>query len=181
MTRRAKRTGPKATVDIQRLARALASPGIDSRSWFEVCTVGVLDENGEFSTVAPVDAPRSSLAVAVQREGAIVSVRIESTGEVIFVRYNGISCGRFGSMLLPVRPGDEVLVAFPSGSTRHASSSIIAILSNATAPIPADWANERVLFVMNVPFEVRAPTITLSAAGGITLNGRPVGPGPEGI
>jgi hypothetical protein len=154
---------------------------MDPRPWVVSATVGIVDDNGQFSTVAPAGGPRSSEAVAVERNGAIVSVRIESTGEVVNVRYNGIAVGRFGAMLVPLRPGDEVLVAFPDGNIRHAGSAIVALQSNQTARLPADWANERVLFVLNVPFEIRAPTINLTAAGGVTINGRSVGPGPEGI
>lgn len=179
--RRKNRKAPVAGIDMQRVARAVAGPGIDTRTWITVCTVGVVDDNGEFSTVAPTSGPRSSEAVAVQRQGAIVSVRIEATGEIVNARYNGIAVGRFGSMLVPLRPGDEVLVAFPDGNQRSAGASVLGLLSNQTARIPADWANERVLFVLNVPFEIRAPTITLQAAGGMTINGRPVGPGPGGI
>lgn len=160
-------------IDVQRLARAVSGPGIDTRSWLHSGTVGVAGEGGEFRT----DDPES---VYVDRLGAVVRVRLEPGGEIVTARYHGISCGRFGFILVPIRPGDEVLVAVPDGDFNSPSITVIALAANATAKIPGDWNNDRVLFDTNVPLEIRGPAIRVSSPN-LVLNGRPVAFSPEGI
>ena len=163
----------KPTIDVQRLGKAIAAPGVDTRFWMASGTVGVQDDQGEFRT----DDPE---AVYVDDKGAIVSVRLEPNGEIINCRYNGIACGRYGFMLIPILPGDEVTVAIPDGDLNAPGITIIAIASNETAKIPTDWNNDRVLFDLNVPFEIRGPSVRIRSPN-LELNGRPVAFSPEGI
>lgn len=168
-----KRRGvPQKTIDVQRLARALSGPGNDTRVWMSQGTVGIVDLDGEFVTT-----PES---VWVDRLGVVVSVRLEPIGEVVTARYNGIACGRFGRMLIPVRPGDEVGVSIPDGDFNSPGITIVSIGSNATALNPKDWNNDRVLFDLNVPIEIRGPAIKINSPN-LRLNGRPLVYSPEGV
>jgi hypothetical protein len=173
MTKRRTRHQARPPVDVQRVARAVRSPGIDSRSWFEAGTVGVENEEGDFVT----DDPE---AIYVDQLGAVVSVRLEPSGEIVTARYNGIACGRMGFMLVPIRPGDEVLVAIPNGDYNSPAVTIVGVASNQTAQIPTNWNNDRVLFQLNVPLEIRAPILRIDS-NQLALNGRLVAFGPEGI
>jgi hypothetical protein len=163
----------KPSIDVQRLAKAISGPGTDTRFWLSAGTVGLLDDNGEFNT-------SNKEAVYVDRLGAVVSVRLEPSGEVIAARYNGISCGRYGFMLIPIRPGDEVVVSIPDGDLNSPAITVVSLASNETAKVPSDWNNDRVLFDLNVPFEVRGPAIKITSTN-LQLNGRVVSFSPEGI
>lgn len=164
--------GPTAP-DIQRLANAISGPGIDTNRWIASGTVGVIDDDGNFSTTDPE-------AVYVDELGAVVDVRIEPSGEAVPARYNGIAVGRFGSMLIPLRGGDEVLVVIPDGDLNHPGVAIVGFQSNETAKIPTNWNNDRVLFQLAVPFEINGPAVRINSAN-LVLNGRPVVRSPEGI
>lgn len=170
-------------IDVQRLARAISGPGVDTRTWVSAGTVGLVNPQGEFVTdsfVTDNQGNKVAEAVYVDRLGAVVSVRLEPINEVVNARYNGIACGRMGFMLVPIRGGDEVLVSVPDGDLNSPAIAILAILSNQTAQIPQDWNNDRVLFSLNVPLEIRAPAVKISSVG-LTLNGRVVAGGTEGI
>lgn len=159
-------------VDVQRIAKALAGPGIDTRFWVSAGTVGVFDGE-EFVTT-------DKQAVYVDRLGPVVDVRLEPCGEFVTARWGGIGCGRFGFMLFPLRPGDEVVVLIPDGDLKSAAISIVAVLSNQTARVPSNWNNDRVLFDLNVPLDVRAPAVRIQSSN-LQLNGRKVSSGTEGI
>ena len=160
-------------VDVQRLAAALAGPNNDTRTWLIEGTVGVVDDRGTFKT----DDPEGVFA---ERDGCVVSVQIEPSGFMITANWNGISCGRYGFMLFPIRVGDDVLVAVPDGDFNASGIEVVKILSNRTAQIPADWNNDRVLFDLNVPMEIRGPAVRITS-GNLVLNGRKVNASPEDI
>src|SRR5688572_28896304 len=160
-------------VDLQRVARAMSGPGIDTRVWKVSGTVGVVTDDGEFDTTDPE-------AVYVDALGAVVSVRVEPSGELLTARWNGISCGRFGFVLFPIKPGAEVSVDVPAGDFNHPGITITGLASNSTAQIPTDWNNDGFLFSLNCPFEVRAPAIRMSSSN-LVLNGRNVTRSPEDI
>ena len=81
--------------------------------------------------------------------------------------------GRFGVMIFPLRGGDEISVEITGGNFKSPGVSIIAVKSNQTAKVPTDWNNDRVLFDLNVPFEVRAPAIRMTSTRlWITITGR---------
>lgn len=177
------------TIDVQRLARALASPGIDTRQWVEVGTVGFLIgerfftgalDPGASTEQKKAAAEKASKAIYADELGTVVSVRIESTGQMVTARWNGIGCGRFGVFLFPIRPGDEVTILIPGGDMNSGAISIIDVQSNETAKIPTDWNNDRVLLSTSVPIEIEAPAIRIRSPL-LDLNGRKVAFSSEGI
>lgn len=161
------------TIDVHRAGEALKQPGIDTRYWVADCTVGLYDDAGEFRT-------DDKEAIWCDADGCLVSFRIDSTGDFGTARYEGISCGRFGFALIPIRPGDEIVVVFPGGNLNSPANHVIGMKSNRTAQIPTDWNNDRVLFDFNVPFEIRAPAVSVTSQN-LRLNGRPVRGGTEGL
>jgi hypothetical protein len=161
------------TIDVHRAGKALAQPGIDTRFWIGQGTVGFFDDAGEFQAEDPE-------AIWCDADGCLVSFRLDATGDFGVARWDGVSCGRYGFFLFPIRPGDEIIVAFPNGTLNDASNHIIALKSNRTAQIPDDWNNDRVLLDMNVPMEIRGPYIDISSSN-LILNGRIVYRTPEGI
>lgn len=166
----------RPSIDVQRLAQAVAGPGIDTRTWLVSGTVGSRDESGAFRTdvlVEPTSGPRVPEAAFADRRGLVVDVRLEPSGDFVTARYNGIGCGRFGKMLIPIRGGDEVLVAIPDGDMNSPAITIVAVASNQTAQIPADWNNDRVLFDLAVPLEIKGPAVSITSLN-LQLNGRPV-------
>lgn len=162
----------RGTVDVQRLGQALAGPGLDTRDWLSAGTVGARDPQGEF-----VIDPQS---VYASQLGTVVDVRLEPSGRMITARWNGLSVGRFGSILFPIRAGDDVVVLFPNGDPNDGSATIIGLIGDRTALTPEDWNNDRVLFDLNVTLEIRGPAIKLTSPN-LLLNNRPVRPGPGGI
>lgn len=160
-------------VDVQKLAEALSTPGIDPRDWIKAGTVGSVEDGGTFVT-------NDQEATYSDPLGTVVDVRIEPDGDSVTVRWNGVGCGRFGFILFPVRPGDEVVCLFPDGDMNHPSACIIAVQSNFTAKIPPDWNNDRVLLDLNVPLQIRAPAIDMSSPN-LRIKGRPVSGGSDPI
>lgn len=181
---RKRAAGPARSVDVQRVARALAGPGNDTRVWFSAATVGYINDQGEFVTGDGGDAALRRAArdaIACERDGVLVDVRLEPTGEPVTARYSGVSFGRFGGALVPVTPGDEVLVSISGGHLNSAAVAIVAILSNATAKIPADWANDRLLIeARRGAVHIRGPAVRIDSPN-LILNGRTVARGTEPI
>jgi hypothetical protein len=173
-----------APVDMGRLAAALRSPGIDPRKWIVAGTVGYRDDDGELQTGELLEPPGGGPAVPASTwtdaDGCIVDVHVEPDGDVLACRWNGIAVGTFGSLLFPLRGGDNVLVLIPDGDQNSPDRTIVAVGACASRPIPTDWNNDRVLFDLNVPLEVRGPAVRIDS-GNLTLNGRPVRPGARGI
>ena len=176
--------GIKRTLDVQRVAKAIAGPGIDTRSWLEAGTVGILNDQGEFVTGdggGDGAAAEARDAVACERDGAVVDLRLEPSGQFVTARYHGISAGRYGGIFVPLTPGDEVVVAIPGGDYNSPAITIVAIASNETAQIPADWANDRLLIeTIRGPLHLRGPAIRLDSPN-LILNGRTVASGTEPI
>ena len=163
------------TIDVERIAAGLRTPGIDPRLWLASGTVGFLDASGGFHTSGTL----ASQSFFVDSLGARVRVRLEPEDVMVTARV-GWLVGRAGRLLFPVRPGDEVVVAIPGGDMKSSSCCVVGMLSNLTAPIPEDWNNDRVLFDLNTPFEVRAPAIKLESPA-LFVNGRKVNFGAEGL
>ena len=167
------RSGP----DVQRLAKALSGPGIDTRTWFAQGTVGVFTDRGEFVTSGELGRD----AVACEADGVVVDVRLEPSGEFVTARYHGISAGRWAVVLAPIAPGDEVLVGIPDGDFNSPGIVVVAVAANATAPIPTDWANDRLLIEgLTVPVHIRGPSVSIESPN-LLLNGRRVFRSPEPI
>lgn len=172
-----------ATIDSQRLAEIVRMPGIDPRLWISAGTVGTRDDDGEFVTdvlVAPESGPDVPDSVYVDDRGAVVDVRLEPSGDVVTAQWSGVGVGEFGSILFPVRGGDSVLVLIPDGDLNSPDISIVAVLSSATRKVPRDWNNDRVLFNLNVPLEIRGPAVSIRS-NNLRLNGRAVAASNEGI
>lgn len=165
-TPRKKQRRPRMAPDVQRLAKALSGPGIDTRVWYETGTVGVEDSNGEFVT----DDPE---AIYADRLGAVVRVRLDPGGQLINAKWNGLGCGRMGFILFPLRPGDQVGVSIPGGNFNSPNILIRDVISDWTAQIPEDWNNDRALFQFNVPLDIRAPAIRMSSSN-LKINNRKV-------
>lgn len=160
-------------LNIARLARALVSPEMDSRSWLESGTIGLLGDDDELD----VESPES---IYVDPFGAIVSVRLEPSGRMVTARYNGLGCGQFGSILVPISPGDEVLVGIPNGNYNSPGVQILGLCANATTRIPSDWNNDHVRLTSNLDVQIEAASIRLDAMH-LFLNGRRVNPTSEDI
>lgn len=171
-TRRRPRAHPRQAIDVQRIAEALKGKGIDTRTWLKSATVGVWTDGGQFVTTDPD-------GIYADRLGAVVDVRIEPEGLYGTARWNGVGVGQFGSILYPIRPGEEVVVGIPDGEL-GSDLIILASQSNRVAQIPADWQNDRVLFDMRVPFEIRGPNVFITSPI-LSLNGRLVNRGADPI
>lgn len=177
--------GLRRRPDVKKMAGALASRGIDTRYWLTAGTVGHVADNGAFvakgaQAYIGTGNERRALAVATETDGIVVDVRIEPLGESITARYHGISCGYHGAVLVPISPGDEVIVGIPDGDLNSPSITILAIAANQQAPVPSDWNNDRMLIEMRTEVEIRAPAITLDS-NILTLNGRIVNRASEAI
>lgn len=178
-----KRRQKSMAIDVQRLGRALAGPGLDTRMWVSAGTVGLLRDNketGESEFFIPIIAEEVQKTHFTDAEGCIITVRLEPSEAIVNARWNGLSCGAFGSMLFPLKPGDEVLVLIPDGDISSPSVCIIACQSNAWAPLRSDdWDNDRVLFDFRLPVEIRGNSIQIKS-GNLRLNGRLVRQGGTG-
>ena len=160
----------RRTPDVQKIARSLRGPGNDTRAWFSAGTVGVFSDRGEWLTEG--EAARD--AIAVERDGAVVDVRLEPSGEFVTARYHGVQAGRWAVILAPIAPGDEVLVAIPDGDLNSAAIAIVGVAANRTALIPADWNNDRLLIDgLAVPVHIRGAAVTIESPN-LVLNGRRV-------
>src|SRR5216683_3334457 len=89
----------RASIDLSKLSAAAARPGIDTRIWL---TLAVVKELGYDSA-----------------EGIFADVQFQPSGEIetCFVG-SAYSGGQFG-MYCPLRVGDTVLVAVPSGDPNN--------------------------------------------------------------
>lgn len=158
---------------MQRIGKAAAFAGIDPRYWVSGGTVGVFNDQGEFIT-ADTDEKIAPDAVACEKDGVLVDVRLEPIGRFVSARYHGVHAGLAGSILVPIKAGDEVLVLIPDGRLNSPGISIVTILSNAIATIPTDWKNDRVLIDSPAyPVHIRSNSIRLDASS-VLIKGRPV-------
>ena len=160
--------------DVAKIANAVRSAGIDPRNWIAHGVVGVTTEDGNFDVTNPD-------AIQIEPEGIIVDVQVVTfRGEVwpITCRFNGIDAGGGLQILTPIRPGDEVLVAFPGGTLEN--GVIIGRASNPVDTIKVDdstgepeWQNDRILLFSREPLSIQAPAVNIEADM-IQLNGRAV-------
>jgi hypothetical protein len=161
------------------MARSLRAPGIDPRTWIAQGTVGTTSVDGAFN-------PTDGQAIYIDQDGVLVDVQvILHNGEVwpTTARYNGLYGGPGLTIYAPIRPGDEVLVAFPSGNVE--TGVIIGRMNNPGQPIrgdtpgatpgdePPTWQNDRLVINASEPLQIKAPSVTIEA-GIVTINGRTV-------
>ena len=170
------RAGFRLAPDVARIGKGLAGP-TDPRRWCAIGTVGFFDADGRF-----VDDDTDA-AFAGTKIGSVVDVRLEPDGDLVTARWSGAGMGEFGSILWPIKPGDLVAVLIPGGSINSPGISIVGLLGNvadASADVPDDWNNDRVLLRLRVPFELSAPAVEIRS-GTLKLNGRAVLAGAESI
>lgn len=159
--------GVQTAIDVQRVSRALSGPGADTRSWIVSATVGKTID-GEFNTDDPT-------AIYKDASGVLVDVQVQPEGFPLTARYHGLYSSAVGTLILPIRPGQEVLVLVPGGNFRHPGIAILPFGANSLHSLPDDWNNDRVLFIADVVIEMRAPGIAIDSPN-LTLNGRAVAP-----
>jgi hypothetical protein len=130
----------------------------------------VVNDAGEFVTTGEL----GRLSRNATKNGIVLDVRLDATGDVIAARYHGVASGRSGRILFPLQPGDEVLVVVTDGQLGSPQIAAMRYGLNATAAMDlGDWANDRVLFDLQVPLEVRAPAVSMDSPN-LILNGRRV-------
>ena len=176
------RGGVQVSPDVERIARALAGP-YDTRLWVSVGTVGYKDDRGTFIATADdagANDPPGKPTVYADVLGPVVDVRLEPSGDFATAFWAGVGVGEYGSILVPILPGDLVVVLMPDGDLNSPSNTIVALLPCEVAQIPDDWANDTVRFDLRVPLEVRAPAVEIRAPT-LRLNGRSVLPGADTI
>lgn len=176
---RQRRKSVMRSLDVQRIARAVQSRGIDTRLWVSYGTVGVLNDQGEFV----VDDGQAIFPVP---NGIVVDVRLEPSGHLITANYHGVAAGRLGSILFPIIQGDQVLVIIPDGDLNSASVACLPLGSNATpsAQIPSDFSNDntpRVLIDLKCPLDIRVLGAVRIDSVNLKLNGRTVVRGTDPI
>lgn len=184
MTGRRIPRGVRRVPDASAMGHSMRAPGIDPRTWFAQGTVGTTTEDGTFN-------PTDDDAIHITAEGVIVDVQILTyAGErwPVTARYNGICGGPGLTIYSPIRPGDEVLVAFAGG--RMEAAFILARLNNPSAPIlgdtpgatpgsqPPTWQNDRLVINATEPLQIKAPALSIEAPM-LSLNGRTVANKPE--
>lgn len=99
-------------IDAANLADLLSRPGIDPRSWISLGLVEPDPSASEHSVVFD-DEDGNPLD-----HGVLVSVKLQPSGTKVTCRVGGSCAGNGEGEWHPLGPGDEVLVAIPSGSER---------------------------------------------------------------
>lgn len=136
-------TDHRRSWDVNRVAAALAAPGIDPRMWVSYGTVGILDDEGNLNVT-------DKRAVYVGPEGVEVDVLLEPCRVPVTAKYAGIQGGASVFMMAPIKPGDLVLVTLPNGDA-SVQPVIVAVMNSGSVKVPigADqkpiFKNDRVL------------------------------------
>lgn len=170
------RSGIRLAPDVSRIGRALGGAN-DPRIWTSLGTVGFFDDRGKF-----VSDDRDAI-FAGRGIGSVVDVRLEPTGDYVTARWSGLGLGQFGSILVPISPGDLVAVLIPDGSLSSPGISIVGLVENVAGEAgqpPSNWNNDRVLWRLRVPLEIDGPAIEIRSPT-LTLNDRLVVPAADTI
>ncbi len=150
----------RKNIDVRKLAKAIASSGIDTRHWVSYGTVGLVDSNNEINYT-------DKAAIYIGPQGVEVDVILEPSGIPVVCKYNGIQGGANTVFLSPINPGDQVVVVIPEGNPTIPPVIVGIINSDYTkVPIGDDnlpiFKNDRVmLYSMEQPVEIHANTIKL--------------------
>lgn len=86
----------------------------------------------------------------------LVNCTIQPEGRPIQARLVVLGLGAGRGVLLPVEVGDEVLVVCPDGDSNKAVA--IPSLASKPAPVPPEWAGDRIWFLHPGGTEIRATT-----------------------
>jgi len=126
----------------------------DTRHWVSYGVVGTVNDAGDVD-----DTDQNAILIAPG--GVMVDVVLYPSEEPVTCRYAGISGGPSVTILAPIHPGDEVLVALPDGEL-GLPPAIVAILNSRAVPLPLEqdgkpvFRNDRLsVFAQDVPVEVR--------------------------
>lgn len=151
------------SLDMQRIASALAGPGMDPRLWVSYGTVstgaitsGPDDDQQTFDVTDPH-------AVAISAAGVAVDVVLEPSMQLVTCHYAGVQGGMDCVVLAPIFVGDRVLVVMPDGTLGGSGPPVIvAILNSDSEQIPLGpdrkplFQNDRVLiWAKEVPIDIR--------------------------
>jgi len=151
-----------------RLGAGLTMAGIDARFWVSRGTVAAV--NGEQPDYTDPNA------VVISPSGVDVDVVLEPSGVPITCHY-GHQAGAV-SVLFPIRPGNQVLVAIPGGDLAMIPY-VLCVVAGASEPLPVEtdgkpvFRNDRAsIFARGVPIEVRTAAgavLRLEADGSASL------------
>jgi hypothetical protein len=167
MTTRRMPAGAMRAADVYRIADGMARPGLDTRSWVTYGTV---------ASFGPPPDPSDPNAIVVAPEGVAVDVLVGTEETPVTCRY-GHQGGASATLLLPIRPGDLVLVAIPDGDL-GLPGEILRVCTNAGAPLPLEedrmpvFRNDRVSLFSLVPIELRTAggaRVRLEADGSVDV------------
>jgi len=165
--------------DVAKMAEALKAPGIDPRYWCSYGTVSVVHDDGDIDAQGNVilDVTDTS-CVHVAPDGTYCDVVLQPTLVPVTCRYPGLQGGPSAQVITPIRPGDEVLVMLPNGST--SGPPVIAAILNSQAhlvPLGADrrplFRNDRVLiYATDTPIDLRTANgteVLIDQDGNVTV------------
>jgi hypothetical protein len=152
--------GGAPTLNLRKLAGALAAPGQDTRFWLSYGIVASVSDKGTPDTSNPG-------AVIAGPEGVEMDVVLLPSEDPIVCRFP--SGGRTSTDDWPIRPGDEVLVGIPEGLP-GAGGVILGVMNSADAQLPVEddgkpmFRHDRRQIWALVPIDLRTP------GGGVTIN-----------
>jgi hypothetical protein len=143
-------------MDIASLRDLFSGPGVDTRSWLEYGQVQ--PDSGDSHSVRFNDEDGNPLP-----QGVMVDVKLQPGGIILPCRVGGHLAGTGEAEYSPFGPGDEVLVAIPSGDERQ-GGVIISRLTNTYDTFPRQVAGQDVT-LNNVTFKrLKTPYILETAA-----------------
>src|SRR5262245_40455400 len=151
--------------DVRALARAIRAPDVDTRCWISLGIVATVRDDGAGGHVDPHDLidDENPNAVFVSPEGVMADVVLTPWMDRVTCRVP--SGGRRSTDDAPLAPGDEVLVAVPSG-TGVAGAVVLKVLNSAADRLPVGpdgkplFQNDRrLIWADGVPIDLRTGAI----------------------
>lgn len=172
-------------LDMQRMAAAMAGPGMDPRLWVTYGTVSTGEiTSGPDDDILTFDVTDQQ-AVAIGPSGVSVDVVLEPSMQLVTCHYAGMQGGKDCVVMAPIFAGDRVIVVLPNGSLGGSGPPVIvAVLNNDAEPLPLGpdrkplFQNERVLvWAKQVPIDIRTAggtRVLLNENGELDLEGSKV-------
>lgn len=140
------------------MREGIASPGMDTRYWSSLGTVGTIDAEGEFH-------PDDPHAVWIGPEGVECDVRLEPLEQMVVALWGA---GGDVADISPIHPGDQVIVECPGGdpSTPPVITKIIHSRANKQPMVSGTpiFDNKRRLIY------ARRGAIDVRTAGGVEVH-----------
>lgn len=145
------------SIDLGALREGIASPGMDTRYWVSLGTVGTIDNQGDFH-------PDDPHAVWNGPEGVECDVKLEPLEQMVVALWGA---GGDVADISPIHPGDQVVVECPGGdpSTPPVITRIIHSRSNKqpmTSGVPIFDNHRRLIYA-------RQGVVDIRTAGGVQL------------